>query len=529
MTPIAKILKSRLMEQCPMCPGCGMRMRMMQGNCPGCGAGYGLEMGAKESSVSEAVKVKKINTIIKTDKDLEDLTKSGKEDTSAEAPKYKVDLQNTSDYKLDKRGRKTKAHNIVFSKGEDDANKKVNENMKTTYKDFTNKYVISNNTNESTVPENMKSKQKPYVSSDGKGGHEVLGNDGQVKATFTHKEHGKEARSKAQAHLKQHYDDYMKEERTKVKDPKTGKVVSWKDTGDWKKSTHKDGQGKVTHLSDKARRETEKMAKEEVELDEAEKEASFTGSHQGKTTIKHIKNPTVQQRMLAHDIKPGIAGYRDRIDLLKDAKRSSKMKKEEVMEIDEVSAFDWKNPAYKEAEKGKTKTSTFHNIKKISTGTVYTKQFDKDGTSKGTGGDAAAKAENAPKRGRGRPKKDKFAESVEILMSLSEEQFDEMMEEGFDVFFEEFEQLDELSKDTLKSYVKKAAHSAVNKGAEFGSRHAAADEVDRFTNRHMSDKFANQDKMKAMVGASRKEVQAPLDKANKRVGGIKQAVDKLTK
>ena len=39
-------------------------------------------------------------------------------------------------------------------------------------------------------------------------------------------------------------------------------------------------------------------------------------SHQGKTTLKHIKNPGVQLRMAAHDIKPGIAGYRDRIALL---------------------------------------------------------------------------------------------------------------------------------------------------------------------------------------------------------------------
>jgi len=105
----------------------------------------------------------------------------------------------------------------------------------------------------------------------------------------------------------------------------------------------------------------------------------------------------------------------------------------------------------KRSDATKTKTSTYHDVKKVSTGTVYTKQFDKDGTSKGTGGDAAAKAENAPKRGRGRPKKDKFAESVEILMSLSEDQFDSMMEDGFDTFFEAYEQLDEASKAALKS------------------------------------------------------------------------------
>lgn len=51
-------------------------------------------------------------------------------------------------------------------------------------------------------------------------------------------------------------------------------------------------------------------------------------SHQYKTTMKHADNPTVQQRMAAHDIKPGIAGYKDRVDLLKDLERTGKLKKE---------------------------------------------------------------------------------------------------------------------------------------------------------------------------------------------------------
>ena len=55
----------------------------------------------------------------------------------------------------------------------------------------------------------------------------------------------------------------MDEERTEVRD-KDGKVTSWKDEGEWKKSTaNKDGRGKVTNLSDKARRETEKLSKKE--------------------------------------------------------------------------------------------------------------------------------------------------------------------------------------------------------------------------------------------------------------------------
>ena len=49
-------------------------------------------------------------------------------------------------------------------------------------------------------------------------------------------------------------------------------------------------------------------------------------SHQFDVTMKHAKNPTVQQRMAAHDIKPGISGYKDRIDLLKDLERTGKLK-----------------------------------------------------------------------------------------------------------------------------------------------------------------------------------------------------------
>jgi hypothetical protein len=65
---------------------------------------------------------------------------------------------------------------------------------------------------EGAVPAHMQGKQKPYVSSDGKGNYEVLGNKGQTKAEFSRKEHGKDAHSKAQAHLKSKYDEYMKED-----------------------------------------------------------------------------------------------------------------------------------------------------------------------------------------------------------------------------------------------------------------------------------------------------------------------------
>jgi hypothetical protein len=71
-------------------------------------------------------------------------------------------------------------------------------------------------------------------------------------------------------------------------------------------------------------------------------------SHQAQTTMKHADNPTYQQRMAAHDIKPGIAGYRDRIDMLKDLERTGKLKNAQEESGPDKSQV----PAYKRKEQG---------------------------------------------------------------------------------------------------------------------------------------------------------------------------------
>jgi hypothetical protein len=66
-------------------------------------------------------------------------------------------------------------------------------------------------------------------------------------------------------------DDLLSELRSEEKDEK-GNVVRWKEEGEWKKVSGKgkEGRGKVTNLSDKARRETEKLKKkDEVEAFES--------------------------------------------------------------------------------------------------------------------------------------------------------------------------------------------------------------------------------------------------------------------
>ena len=90
----------------------------------------------------------------------------------------------------------------------------------------------------------------------------------------------------------------------------------------------------------------------------------------------------------------------------------------------------------KRHEAGKTTTATAHDVKKTSTGTVYTKQRDADGHSKEFKRDP-----DQAKRGRGRPKKNSFGEAAEFLMSLTEEQFDQVTAEGFDIFFKSFENI----------------------------------------------------------------------------------------
>ena len=53
-------------------------------------------------------------------------------------------------------------------------------------------------------------------------------------------------------------------------------------------------------------------------------------SHQSKTTMKHISNPYSAEKKASKDIKPGINGVKDRLDMLQAAKARGALKNEDV-------------------------------------------------------------------------------------------------------------------------------------------------------------------------------------------------------
>ena len=111
------------------------------------------------------------------------------------------------------------------------------------------------------------------------------------------------------------------------------------------------------------------VRKEEIE------QADEAMSDQAKTTMKHIPNASPALKKAAKDIKPGVAGYRDRIAML----RAGGVKEE--AEPKKTDAFDYKTPRKPQDmpnRKSGDVTMTGHDVKKISTGTVYTKRFTKE-------------------------------------------------------------------------------------------------------------------------------------------------------
>lgn len=456
------------------------------------------------------------------------------------------DVQDTDDYKLSKSGRKIRAHRIIFNKGDDDGKKGITE-MKKTYKAFVEQHTAE-----------LTEEQKDEIVAELE---EALSGDlsaGEWIKDFVHSDNPKfEGKSKdkrkqmalAAYYAKQRNEGIEMEEELKGNQHKLDKNKNGKlDKHDFKLLRKEDSdlseeqldelsKGTLKRYSDAAHKDFSKNFQNDQHFTGVHaalrkamaKTNSATGgvhSLKGRSKNPLRKHDAVQTglKTAADAVTAARAPFQHKMKVRNQGmdRADARLHKEET--VDE-SAFDWKNTPRQTSDSSKTKT--YHDVKNISTGTVYTKQFDKDGMSKGTGGDAAAKAENAPKRGRGRPKKDKFAEAVEFLLALSEETFDDLMEEGFDAFIESFEQLDELSKTTLGSYARKAAASAVSHTAK--AQHSTAQAQDA-RNRAKDPKLAFARSGNETIAKSQADraVKANV-KAGKRLSGVSKAIDRLTK
>ena len=80
-------------------------------------------------------------------------------------------------------------------------------------------------------------------------------------------------------------------------------------------------------------------------------------TRQARTTMKHIANPTPGEKKAAKDIKPGIAGYRDRIAMLNSAKARGGLKEEEIVN---EAPMDGVAPGSMEDGKHMCATKVFH-------------------------------------------------------------------------------------------------------------------------------------------------------------------------
>jgi hypothetical protein len=125
-------------------------------------------------------------------------------------------------------------------------------------------------------------------------------------------------------------DDVLSELRSEEKDEK-GNVVRWKEEGEWKKSSgkDKDGRGKVTNMSDKARRESEKLNKKDESLDPLGRFESFmekivsedgeeeTGENQLFSANIELQAQALDKlkELIATGLKPGVDGVNATLSL----------------------------------------------------------------------------------------------------------------------------------------------------------------------------------------------------------------------
>ena len=190
---------------------------------------------------------------------------------------------------------------------------------------------------------------------------------------------------------------------TVEKDEK-GNVKSWKHEGDWEPAKNKQGRGKVTNLSDKARRKTEKLSKAEKEMAESFEQA-MEGSIRGGVWTSQPPDKGQKDVPPPQEVDGGILNK-------KQPKPVNAPKSKKVASVDQPSSDVDDQPATDVAE-GKTKS---YSAKKAAAGKDIGKpgkNFEK--IAKGAKGKGGAKVA-------GKVLKDlrakQLAESIEYLSQM---------------------------------------------------------------------------------------------------------------
>ena len=96
---------------------------------------------------------------------------------------------------------------------------------------------------------------------------------------------------------------------------------------------------------------------------------------------------------------------------------------------------------------------------------------------------------------------------------------------------EEAEQIDEISRKTLASYVKGASSSVADHAHALGSKSAQADDVNRFTNRNgmAGGNQLHRDALKKALGVHHDDINKVARKMRSRLHGIGKASTRLAK
>lgn len=413
-------------------------------------------------------------------------------------PKNTDELE-TSDYKTTKDGKKIRAHRIVFNKGEEDNTKLREESelderalsdnemnkredivkgMKKNYKGFVSKYgkdraksvmyatatklakeetemkdndLMEQILNElGETPKGQKLLAKVRARAEKRAHDERSASD----SAYAHKQRAANVRSSSRMSEEIEQIDELDEAKKAntasaraelAKRP--AKPLTGADADKKKKESDDAWERLMAHAASQGKsvKEEAEVVDEELKGNQHKLDKNKNGKLDKKDfeLIRKEETEQVEERVKGFAQKPAPTGSKSdspgfqeylkkqREKRAAAAAAAGSMKKEEVEMMDEAHPFD-----IPKSSGMATSTRTNHDVKKNSTGTVYTKQRDKDGNSKEFKRDP-----DEAKRGRGRPKKNSFSEAAQFLMSLTEEQFDDVTSEGFDVFFESFQNI----------------------------------------------------------------------------------------